>query len=237
MTLPRPRIIPRKIPLWAFHLDAWIRGGRKGPRPSRAPKRTPAWFWLWRKFTLARAKGKGSKAWKQYMAAVDALPPAKRKTHVIALRAAIVHWARWGVAHNGQIGYTQGPQRDDFLHLPVGHLPMETDCSGDVTQCNWAGSGKAPGADPSGLGFRFVGWTGSILEHAYKHGRVFTNLAHGLPGDDIVIGPGNGWHVVKILEAGPNPVVSSHGDSTGPKRYNALFDPRIPKRVCQTLPT
>ena len=51
---------PRKIPLWAWHMDAWIKSGKKGPRPRHAPKRLPAWFRIWRLWRLAKAKKKGS---------------------------------------------------------------------------------------------------------------------------------------------------------------------------------
>lgn len=227
--LPRPRIVPRRIPLWAWHLDHWIKGGRRGQRPRHAPRRVPAWFWAWRLFVLARARRKGSKAWKQYMAYLDAHPD--RDAVVDALRAAIVKWLWWGIHNAASIHYTEDARRDDFLHAPRGYLPMDTDCSGDVTQSSWA----ANGPDPSGFDFRWVGWTGSILAHAYKYGRVFTDVSRALPGDDIVIGPGNGWHVVRVLEAGPDPLVSSNGSEPGPVAQRLSVDTREPKRVCQIL--
>lgn len=233
MKLPRPRLAPRRIPLWAWHMDAWISGGRKGPRPRRAPHRMPLWFHPWRLFTLARARGKGSRAWKRYMEYVHALPDPQ--AHLDELRAAIVKWLWWGINHKDQIHYTEGEQRDDFLHEPVGHLPMDTDCSGDVTQSSWAA--KAP--DPSGFLFKWVGWTGSILAHAYKYGRVILvvngDASAAKPGDDIVIGPDNGWHVVRVLEAGKDPLVSSNGSEPGPVAQRLSVDPREPKRICQTL--
>lgn len=229
MTLPRPRIIPRRIPLWAWHLNAWIDGGRRGPRPRHAPRRVPPWFWLWRKFVLARQQGKGSAAWVRYMQAVHALPDPQ--AHLDALRTAMVKWLWWGIRNAAAIHYTQGSMRDDFLTAPRGHLPMSTDCSGDVSWDSWISGGP----DPSGLNFRWIGWTGSILAHAYAHGRVFTDVSKALPGDDIVIGPGSGLHVVRVLEAGPDPLVSSLGEETGPHAQRLSVDPRQPKRVCQTL--
>lgn len=230
MTLPRPRLAPRRIPLWAFHLNAWLSHGKRGPRPRRAPKRVPAWFWTWRLYTLAKHKRQGSRAWKKYMKALQAQPdPAVAANK---LRAAIVSWGRWNAAHEPQIGYSQGTDRDDFLHWPRGHLPMNTDCSGDVTQEHWA----AGAPDPSGLGYRYVGFTGTLLEFAAKHGRVFTDVSRARPGDPIVIGPGAGWHAVLVLEAGPDPLVVSHGSESGPHIQRLSVDPRTPKRVCQTLP-
>jgi hypothetical protein len=210
-------------------MDTWIKHGRQGPRPSHAPRRLPLWFHPWRLFVLAKWSRKGSKAWKAYTAYLEQHPD--RDAVLTETRAAIAKWLWWGIKNNALIHYTEGPQRDDFLHEPRGHLPMSTDCSGDVTQSSWAA--KAP--DPSGFMYRYVGWTGSILAFAYKHGRVFTDVSKALPGDDIVIGPGNGWHVVRVLEAGPDPLVSSNGGEWGPVAQRLSVDTREPKRVCQIL--
>lgn len=155
--------------------------------------------------------------------------------HLDALRGAMVKWLWWGIHNNGQIHYTQDIRRDDFLTEPHGHLPMATDCSGDVTWDSWISGGP----DPSGFAFKWIGWTGSILAFAYKHGRVIlvTNgdASAAKPGDDIVIGPDNGWHVVRVLEAGRDPLVSSHGSEPGPVAQRLSVDSRQPKRICQTL--
>lgn len=230
MRLPRPRQAPRRIPLWAWHLNAWLSSGKRGPRPRHAPKRVPLWFWTWRLYRLALVKKAGSRAWRRYMAALKAEPDPSTKA--LQLRTTITNWARWGAAHEPEIGYSQGTDRDDFLHYPRGHLPMNTDCSGDVTQENWA----AGAPDPSGLDYRYVGFTGTLLEFAEKHGRVFTDVSRARPGDPIVIGPGVGWHAVMCIEAGTDPLVVSHGSEAGPKIQRLSVDPRTPKRVCQTLP-
>lgn len=230
MKLPRPRRAPRRIPLWAWHVREWQLSGRRGPRPSRAPKRLPAWYWLWKLYLLARAKGKGSWAWRTYLKKLKTQPdPAP---HITAIRQAITNWALWGARHEPVIDYTQSTSRDDFLHEPRGHLPMTTDCSGFVTFCYWASG--AP--DPSGLAYRWVGFTGTLLENAYRHGRVLTDLSLARPGDPIVVGPGTGWHTFIVVQAGTDPLVVSHGDESGPKTYSESVDPRLPKRVCQTLP-
>jgi hypothetical protein len=150
----------------------------------------------------------------------------------LTLRAAIVKWAKYGVAHNAEIHYSESTVRDDFLHATRGHLPMTTDCSGWVTQCYWA----AGAPDPSGLGYRYVGFTGTLLSFAASHGHVFTDLSRARPGDPIVIGPGSGWHAVICLEPGVDPIVGSHGSEPGPLSEHQSYDRRIPKRVCQTLP-
>lgn len=229
MTLPRPRSAPRRIPLWAFHLNAWLSSGKRGSRPRRAPKHVPLWFWTWRLYTLARHKRAGSRAWKRYLAAIAKQPDPK--PHVDAARAALVKWARWGVAHNPQIHYSESTIRDDYLHAPSGQLPLTTDCSGFVTYCYWA----AGLPDPSGLGYRYLGYTGTLLENAAKHGRILTDVSLARPGDPIVIGPGTGWHAVICVQAGEDPIVVSHGSELGPLSEHQSYDRRAPKRVCQIL--
>jgi Domain of unknown function (DUF1906) len=41
----RPSGVPRAVPQWAFGLYAFQHG--QGTRPKRAPKKPPAWYWLW----------------------------------------------------------------------------------------------------------------------------------------------------------------------------------------------
>jgi hypothetical protein len=41
----RPRNVPHAVPRWAFGLFAYQR--HQGPRPETAPKRPPAWYWVW----------------------------------------------------------------------------------------------------------------------------------------------------------------------------------------------
>jgi hypothetical protein len=225
----RPKGLPRKIPLWAWHMNAWLASGKRGPRPSKAPKRLPPWFHVWRLWRLARVTRKGSKAWDAYKQAVSMQPnPAATTT---AARAALVKWAKWGVTHNAQIHYTEGPARDDYLQGPKGHLPISTDCSGWVTYCYWA-SGLP---DPSGLSYRYLGYTGTLLANASKHGRITSDLSQARPGDPIVIGPGTGWHVTICVESGADPIVVSHGSEPGPLSEHQSYDSRVPKRVCQYL--
>lgn len=228
--MTRPKDAPQKIPLWAWHLDAWLRAGKRGTRPRHAPKHPPAWFHTWRLWRLAKATRRGSAAWKRYQAALAAQPDpdAVAKAH----RDTLVKWAKWGVVHNAAIHYTQDSRRDDYLFGAHGHLPIWTDCSGWVTYCYWA-SGLP---DPSGFNYRYLGYTGSLLANAYRHGRVLTNLALARPGDPIVIGPGTGWHTTICVEQARDPIVVSHGSEPGPLSEHQSYDHRTPKRVCQLLP-
>lgn len=229
VTQDRPPNAPKKIPLWAWHYHAWIQSGKIGPRPRHAPQHIPLWFHSWHLWRVARATKQGSAAWQAYHAAVAAQP--NPDAVALAHRAALVKWAKWGVLHTAAIHYTEDLRRDDYLHGAKGHLPLWTDCSGWVTYCYWA----VGLPDPSGLHYTYLGYTGTLLANAYKHGKVLTNLSLARPGDPIVIGPGTGWHATICVEAGPDPIVVSHGTELGPLSEHQSYDTRIPKRVCQLI--
>jgi hypothetical protein len=48
---PRPTSIPRRIPAWAFQLEAWQQARRVGARPA-APRSVPSWYWRWQGWRL-----------------------------------------------------------------------------------------------------------------------------------------------------------------------------------------
>lgn len=151
---------------------------------------------------------------------------------VVPARDKVVEWARWGVQHEPQIHYSEAPDRAGWLTGHAGVLPLTTDCSGFVTACyRWS---ELP--DPNGLGYHQLGYTGTLLDHAGKHGQVLTDVSKARPGDPIVMGPGTGSHVVVVVEAGADPLVVSHGQEGGPRLQHLSVDTRTPKRVCVTLP-
>jgi hypothetical protein len=176
---------------------------------------------LWRHYHLPKAKRAGGKAWKQHQAQVR----NRRK---------VVHHGQWGAskAVSPEIHYTEDGRRDDWLIAkdPTG-LPMWTDCSGWVTQCYY--SAGLP--DPNGLNYHYLGYTGTLLAAAEKQGSVFTDLSKAKPGDNIVVGPGTGAHTFVVVQAGKDPLVSTHG-AEGVQIIHASQDPRQPKRVCRVLP-
>lgn len=222
----RPKAAPRRIPLWAWQLEHWISTHREGPRPPLAPRHTPPWFWAWRYWRKHHTR----KAVRHHRNHVAALP----KTLVEKHRARIVHHARWTALPNvsPQMHYTMDARRDDWLvNDDPNRLPQWTDCSGHATQ----GPYVARSIDPNGLNYKWLGWTGTMLTFAAKAGRVFTDVSKALPGDLIVIGAGPGDHVVTVVEAGPDPLVASHGGE-GVQIQRLSVDPRQPKRVCQVLP-
>jgi lysozyme family protein len=130
-----------------------------------------------------------------------------------AIRKRIVNWARWGVKNRGRIGYAQdGTVRLSALSTP-GALPLATDCSGFATLCYaWAG---APNPNASGpFDARAGAYTGTMLDHCR---RIPKSAAK--PGDLVIwTPPSRGQHVCIVVAGGPDPVVVSHGDDTGPKR-------------------
>jgi hypothetical protein len=126
---------------------------------------------------------------------------------MLTIRQKIVQHAEWGIVHASQIHYTQDARRDDFLRAkPHDKLPIWTDCSGFATFCYLL----AGAPDPNGLGYRSVGYTGTLLTHGKQ-------VSTPLPGDLIVYGPGTGHHVVIYLKTWHGAwIVASHGDEHGP---------------------
>lgn len=161
----------------------------------------------------------------------------KKETH----RQKIVEWAHWFHTHGATMPYTEGPQRAACLQHPVGTLPslLDTDCSGFVTLLYaWAGcldpNGLNQGAFNKAGAWTELGYTGTLLDHAYAHGEVFTDLSKALPGDLVVYGAGTGVHVEVVVKAGSDPLVVGHGypgvHYTTPGR-----DGREPVRVCRYI--
>lgn len=120
------------------------------------------------------------------------------------LRAKIVQLARWGIQNEGRIHYQQ-LRPVDGIDRPH-KLPLHTDCSGFSTLCyKWAGAD-----DPNGG--KFTGaYTGTMLTHCRHIPRSAVR-----PGDLVVWGAYPGHHVALVLEAGPDPLLCSHGQEKGP---------------------
>lgn len=86
------------------------------------------------------------------------------------------------------------------------HLMM--DCSQAVTSlCRWADL-----HDPNGLGYRYAGYTGTLL-HNLTH---YTDPAKANIGALVVYGPSTGDHVSMVYERGADPLLWSHGFDGGP---------------------
>jgi hypothetical protein len=123
----------------------------------------------------------------------------------LLLRKNIVENARWGIANEPSIHYKQS-RPVDGLKEPR-KLPLNTDCSGFSTLCYaWAG---AP--DPNGGNFTGTMFTGTLLQNMKR-----IPPAAVQPGDLVVWGAGTGHHVALVLEAGPDPLLCSHGQEKGP---------------------
>lgn len=121
-----------------------------------------------------------------------------------ALRTKIVAFARWGIQNEPSIHYQQLRPVDGLDHAKK--LPLNTDCSGFATLCyRWAG---AP--DPNGGNFAGA-YTGTMLTHC-RH----IPASAVQPGDLVVWGAYPGHHVALVLEAGPDPLLCSHGQEKGP---------------------
>jgi cell wall-associated NlpC family hydrolase len=142
-----------------------------------------------------------------------------------AVRKKIASWALWGCKNRGRVGYSQnGTERLSALENP-GALPLATDCSGFVTLCYcWAG---APNPNGSGAyDARQPAYTGSMLDRC---GRIPKSATK--PGDLVVwTPPSRGLHVCVVVAGGPDPMLVSHGNPSGPKRLRFSAEDRYQRR-------
>jgi lysozyme family protein len=130
-----------------------------------------------------------------------------------AIRKRIVNWALWGCRNTGSIAYSQNGNVRLSALGKAGTLPLATDCSAFATLCySWAG---APNPNASGAyDARAPAFTGSMLAHCRRIPRSAAQ-----PGDLVVwTPPGQGQHVCLVVAAGPDPLLVSHGDDSGPKK-------------------
>lgn len=163
--------------------------------------------------------GTGGQQLHDYLTGAEPLPLAfrlRRKARGFGLtredkiRGRIVAWAMpWGIAHEPEIHYSESSQRDDWLAHGPGALPLTTDCSGFVTACyRWAGA-----HDPSGFDYRYVGYTGSLLDHGDT-----IPIWQADPGDIVIWGTFPGHHTAVIVDTRnhADPLCVSHGSESGP---------------------
>ncbi|MDX6507361.1 MAG: hypothetical protein QOG06_2005 [Gaiellaceae bacterium] len=130
-----------------------------------------------------------------------------------AIRKRIVEWAVWGCKNTSQIAYSQdGNVRLTALGKKA-TLPLATDCSAFATLCYcWAGAPNPNG--PGDFDSRQPAFTGSMLDHCRRIPRSAAK-----PGDLVVwTPPSRGEHVCIVVSRGPDPMLISHGDDTGPKK-------------------
>lgn len=141
---------------------------------------------------------------------VTAVTAKASKATQDAIRAKIVDYARYACGETVEPFWHYQQTRPIPLQLAkTRKLPVTTDCSGFATMCCY----QAGAPDPNGLAYNGQGYTGTMLNHLKK-----IPLAAAQPGDLIVYGAaaGHGHHVVVIVEAGPDPLVASHGMERGP---------------------
>lgn len=151
-------------------------------------------------------------------------------------RERVAHMLLWGHLHAERIGYTMQAERAHWLYDHNTHpgwkrdeyLPFSTDCSGFVTFA-YCLAGRP---DPNGYHYKALGYTGSLLANAKSVHYIADDARVAQVADLIVIGPGTGEHVVGVVHPGGDPIVVSHGDSSGPTLQHLSADPRTPKRVC-----
>ncbi len=117
--------------------------------------------------------------------------------------------------HAGQLDYpphdVRGPldaatfrmTEQTMTHVLTSGGRLMMDCSEFATElCRWAGL-----ADPNGLGYRYAGYTGTMLAHL-PH---YSDPGNANVGALCVFGPGSGEHVSVVYTPGADPVLASHG--------------------------
>ena len=131
-------------------------------------------------------------------------------------RNSLLKNAQWGIRWEPRIHYTMELDRDDWLNEAPFTLPVWTDCSGFVTLCyKWA---KLP--DPNGLGYKWLGYTGTLLDHCHPIEHKDVKI-----GDLIVYGPETGEHVTMAMGlTHEGIVVVSHGWEGGPRQEMNIIE-------------
>lgn len=117
-------------------------------------------------------------------------------------------YARAAIA--GRAHYSQGPSRAFLPSLP--RTPLATDCSGYATWLYKISGAPTSGLvgdlpDPSGFGYRVVGYTGTLAQHGI---RIAANAALKV-GDLVFYGGGYPYGHVAIVVDAVRRLVTSHG--------------------------
>lgn len=106
------------------------------------------------------------------------------KAQAPSKRALMVHWAQWGVVHQGIFRYTQGPARSEMFHRKPGDIQgiVQADCSQFYAAIgHWVGLKVFTDTD----------YTGTLLEK----GRL---VATPKAGDCVIFGGGTGEHAAMV---------------------------------------
>lgn len=117
-------------------------------------------------------------------------------------------YARAAIA--GRAHYSQGPSRAFLPSLPA--TPLATDCSGYATWLYKISGAPTSGLagdlpDPSGFGYRIVGYTGTLAQHGV---RIAANAALHV-GDLVFYGGGYPYGHVAVVVDAVRRLVTSHG--------------------------
>ena len=144
-----------------------------------------------------------------------------------AFRDAMGQEVTYMQAHEPQIHYSQSSARDDWARgKPSEHvsLPTYMDCSSYASYLIWRSCNGDPDLDPSGYGWRQVGNSTSIANHAKAHGLAIPMME--ARKYDLCVWSGH--HVSVLTQApsrdpkgpldhlGTTAKASSHGSEGGP---------------------
>lgn len=144
-----------------------------------------------------------------------------------AARANAVSLMRMMIAQNAKIHYPAHDVRTMTVHGISTRAQLEAaimantltiDCSQSVTLIAHVAGAK----DPNGGNFSSDGYTGTLLS-----GCEHITRAQAKPGDLRVFGGGTGHHVAMVLQAGPDPLLFSHGQERGPVAVSESSEARF----------
>lgn len=143
------------------------------------------------------------------------------------VRANAVSLMRMMIAQSARIHYPPHDVRTMTVHGISTRAQLEAalasntltiDCSQSVTLIAHVAGAK----DPNGGTWSSDGYTGTLLS-----GCEHITRAQAKPGDLRVFGGGTGHHVGMVLRAGPDPLLFSHGQESGPVAVSESAEAKV----------
>ncbi|HWI72856.1 MAG TPA: hypothetical protein VNT55_12960 [Baekduia sp.] len=141
------------------------------------------------------------------------------RDHRIRARDRVVHAAKLGLSHAGEVHYTMGADRWDGIahrrNSSHGQFPVQADCSSFVTWCLWNGLFLVYGIGDIVNGENWnAGYTGTLR----NHGKRVRDASSVLRGDLVHYGDGTGAHVsIVVGKENGVPMTVSHGKEADPR--------------------
>jgi hypothetical protein len=156
-------------------------------------------------------------------------PADKRAAHEAAVRAAAVSVMHLLLSQRARVHYPPHDLRTRTIHGIATRAQLERELAAgrltiDCSQCVTLIAHVAGARDPNGGGWRWDGYTGTLLRACARITR-----AQARHGDMCVFGGGTGHHVTMVMQPGGDPLLFSHGQESDPiairQSVEARFQP------------